>query len=125
MTAIRIADIFQVPHEAPESPAIQFYVVASLRSVPAVEGKVGISVFITGPSGKRERLPDPPGSPFELSAFQNDKSIPNGISIVLQLNINVHTMGTAYLELCVDDETALTIPFTILRLPPKVPVPKE
>jgi len=73
---------------------------------------------MTGPSGKRERLPDPPENPFKTTPFGGDSSIPNGLTIIIQLTITVEKTGTAYLDIEVDDVPAITVPFTILRLPP-------
>jgi hypothetical protein len=117
-SAIRIADVFQLPHNAPEQPTIQFSAIISLKTVPAPDTEFRLSVFMTGPSGKKDRLPDPPGNPFKAAPYQGDLSIPTGITIVLQLSVVVQKTGTAYIDIEVDDEPAITIPFTTLRLPP-------
>src|ERR1700691_5722223 len=108
-SAIRIADIFQIPHGGPEKPIIQFYALLSVRTVPAPDVNFRVSLFMTGPSGKRERLPDPPENPFKTTPFGGDSSIPNGLTIIIQLTITVEKTGTAYLDIEVDDVPAITV----------------
>jgi hypothetical protein len=117
-SAIRIVDIFQIAADAPPETVVQFFALISLKTVPVPDAKVRVRVSLVGPSGKREQLPDPPDQPYGLPLFEGDKSIPSGLSMVFQINVKPTNFGTGYVEIEVDGQLAVRIPFTIRKLPP-------
>jgi hypothetical protein len=117
VSAIRIVDVFQIPEDAPSETVIQFFAVVSLRTVPVPDEEVRVGVTIVNALGERQRLPDPSEKPFRLSALDGDASVPNGISLIMQLNIKPKNMGTCFVEIDVDGEVVTRIPFTIRQIP--------
>jgi hypothetical protein len=118
-SAIRIVDIFHVPESSPESAVIQLFVIASLKASPVPVEPFTIGVALIKTSGERVELPPPPGfeQPFALPQFKDDPSIPNGISLVLQIGVKPTNMGTCFIEIDVDGEAVTRVPFTLRRPP--------
>jgi hypothetical protein len=116
-SAIRIVDVFQIPENVPDNFAIRFFVVGVFRMSNAPRVSVTVKVFIIRVNGERLPLPDIPGQPFPLSSFEDDASIPSGINVLLEVNVKPTNMGTAFVEIEIDDEVAAKIPFTIRRIP--------
>jgi len=113
ISAIRIVDIFQVPKKLAEHTAVSFYAVVSLRTVPVPDEQVRVKIAMVQVSGDREYLPDPPGQPYDLRKLTPDPSLPGGVSLIVQLNLRPAHEGLCFLEIEIDGEIAVRIPFTI------------
>ena len=118
LSAIRLVDVFFVPEDAPAGAAVQFYVCVTLKTAPAPEEEVTLEVTLVRPTGERERVPTP-GGPSKIQRFQDDPSVPVGVTIIMLTTVRVKDMGTHYLEVTADGELAVTIPFTLLRPKPQ------
>jgi hypothetical protein len=118
LSAIRIVDIFQIPEGTPEGTAIQFWAIVTLKTVPVPDEEVYVAITLVRVSGERERLPDQfGGKPLRLRDQTPDPSLPGGISLIVQLNVIPKNFGLCFLEVDVDGETLVRIPFTIRRIP--------
>jgi hypothetical protein len=117
-SAIRMVDLFYVPDGLPEGTGIQFWAFVMLKIVPVPEVKAKVSISIVNSKGERQSLPPPtPDGMIELSPFQGDRSVPGGITLILQFNVIPKNLGTCYVEVDVDGENAIRIPFTLRRSP--------
>lgn len=122
-SAIRAVDVFNIPAEAPPDPVIQFWLFASLKTVPVPDATFRFGVTLIRVNGEREKLTTK--EPGKLPIYEGDASIPSGINIMLQVNIIARNMGTAYLEIDIDGEPITRVPFTMRRLPkPDQPTPE-
>jgi len=118
LSAIRMVDIFQVPENIVQQTVITFYAVFSLRTMPVPDQDVKVAVYFARASGDRDRLPNPPpDEPYKLRRFLADPSIPGGVLIVIQVNIQPRNAGVCFVELEVDDVVLARIPVTILHIP--------
>ena len=120
LSAIRVVDIFQLPDEASQTTPIQFFACISLKTVPVPNEEITVSLTVVRVSGERERIADQSGGkPIKLQEQTPDPSVPGGVSLIVQLSIVPKNFGTCYLEVDVNGETVVRIPFTIRRIPAK------
>lgn len=123
ISAFRIVDVFFIPEGAPPTMPLQFYAVCSLRSIPAPAEEFHVGVTFVRTNGEREPLPPPSDKPLKAKSSADDPASPGGLSIVMQFNIKPKDetgfkTGTAFIEIDVDGEPVLRIPFTIKRIGP-------
>ncbi len=115
-SAIRLVDIFNIAHDSPPDPIVQFYGLVILKALPTAE-TFSVGIAIVAPSGDRRELPAPPGNPFKLPVYENDPTIPAGFSLNLLFNIIASKMGTYFIEVAVDGVAVIRMPFTLRKLP--------
>ena len=116
-SAIRIVDLFFIPENAPETFVIQFTVIIALRAFITSPEEFRVGITLIGPTGNRQRLPDPPEQPYKLSIFENDPSVPSGFTLIIGCAVKPTKLGTCYLEVEVNGEAITKIPFTLRRVP--------
>jgi hypothetical protein len=122
-SAIRIVDIFFVPEDAPEYFAVSFWVVISLKTMPVPDVEVNVGTSLIRTSGERERLAEP--TAYRLLSYNNDPSIPGGFNLLMQLTVKPKNMGTCYVEVDIDGEALVRVPFTLRRPIQTEPNPKN
>jgi hypothetical protein len=116
LSAIRIVDVFAVPEDAPPNFAITFFVVASFRNRPFIRRDYHIEVTLIRPSGERT---EPTIIPKQsaATAIEGGESMAAGINIVLQMNVVPRNLGNCSIEIAIDGEPEVLIPFTLRRGP--------
>ena len=115
-TAIRLVDIFFVREIPGRVPIVQFFAVVMLKGLPQEQGFV-VSFSMIKPAGKKDQLPKLPNQPSKLEMFENDPSVPTGVTIVVEINLEPAELGTYYLAVEVDGGEVLRIPFTLRKKP--------
>jgi len=121
-SAIRIVDVFGIPHDAlPATTAVQFEALIYVRGFPSAE-TFNVGFTVEGASGERQEVPRPPGNPFRFDVFEGDPTIPVGLGIIVNLTIGASKIGTNYLDVEVDGILRLRLPFTLRRIPAPPPV---
>jgi hypothetical protein len=120
-SAIRIVDIFQIPKDKLGEAIIQFFLVASLRTAPVHPENLRVAAYIVGPSGGRERIKELPEGPYPVLSFADDPTIPTGLNLLIQINLKPLKFGTGFIEIEVENELEVRVPFTVrpLQLPPQ------
>lgn len=124
LSAIRLVDTFGVPEDAPPDFAIMFYVVAMLKSRPAVNTEYQVVASMVRANGEKVQLPLS-FPPAKSVVFENDPSIPAGPTIIFQMAVQPRGMGTCLLEIAFDGVIEIEIPFTLRRSPPILGSPQE
>ena len=116
LSAIRIADIFQVPENAPESTIVQFWLVLSLKiNDESQSSEYRITCTLIRSSGDRAVVV--PTQVITPARRIQDPSIPLSIGFVAQVNLKPVNMGAAYIEIDVDGEIVSVVPITLQRIP--------
>jgi hypothetical protein len=116
LSAIRIADIFQIPENPPDNLVIQFWLVLSLKiAIESESSEYRLKCTLIRSSGERAIIvPDQVVTPMRRF---DDRSIPLTLGFVAQINLKPQNMGTAYIEVEVEDEVVAKVPLTLRRIP--------
>jgi hypothetical protein len=112
-SALRLVDNFHIPENFPENASVKFHVVIQLKAVPVPKESFRITAAIINPAGQRLALPPPP-EPFKVPE-DADPTVPGGVSLIFQVSVKPHTLGTYFLVIEVDGEEEVRVPFTLRR----------
>ena len=84
--------------------------------MPAREAEYRVRADFVNPSGARADT-GLAFAPQKAVVFDNDPSIPTGITIVFQMAVKPTGLGVCFIEISVDGRLELRLPFTLKRVP--------
>ena len=117
LTLIRVVDLFGVPSSELGKADIQFFLVLSLRAEP-YDTPFTLGITLIGTDGVKTKLPPPPAMPYKFAGTPD--SLVGGFAFVSQLLIKPTRFGVCYIELEMDGEVIMRVPFTIRPVEPQI-----
>jgi hypothetical protein len=112
LSAIRIADIFQIPENPPENFLIQFWLVLNVKiAIESESAEYRLMCTLIRSTGDRVVIvPEQTVKPMRRF---DDPSIQTSLGFIAQITLKPQNMGTAYVEVQIEDEVIAKVPFTL------------
>lgn len=129
ISAIRIVDIYFVPEPTaeardlkigdpipPGTTQLMFYVVAMLQAAPEYKGSHKVEIRVLSSRGEWNEVRGPM---YDLTFEQKIAGVPAVEKVLVQMNLIVRNLGTAYICVFLDEREVVRTPLTtaLLRTP--------